>query len=396
MSAWAEFRQLDRGVWSIALASLVNRMGAMVQPFLLLYLNRHLHYDLVLAGQIASLFGVGSLVASPLGGFLADRYDCGRALAVALLLAGLTYMSFPAFSLPWQLAILTFTGALFAEIVRPFMLTSLSRLTEGTDSRPAYSLNYVAINLGMSIGPTLGGYLAVAHYNWLFWVDGASSLLAAAVIWGSGVRCPRPERESSHQEQSVLQLLRQLLGYLLPYFASCVVFMGFFSASAVYLVKVLGYDERSCGWLWLINTLVIVATTVHVHQFLRRFRPLPLLGVSVATFGVSYLCLYFWTGLGGLLAALLLLTLGEMLLFSNATAYLSSTVPKERMGVAMGLSSLSAGFALTVAPFIVSIAFERHWVNELWLFFAGLAFLAALAFWVQGGPLWADSPDEVT
>ncbi len=45
-----------------------------------------------------------------------------------------------------------------------------------------FALNRLAANLGVTIGPVLGGYLAMWNYRALFWVDGLTSLAALALF----------------------------------------------------------------------------------------------------------------------------------------------------------------------------------------------------------------------
>lgn len=52
----------------------INRSGAMVMPFTAVYLTEVLHFDLSQAGFILSMYGLGSVCASFLGGWLTDRF----------------------------------------------------------------------------------------------------------------------------------------------------------------------------------------------------------------------------------------------------------------------------------------------------------------------------------
>ena len=66
------FAGLSRPAWMLAVVMLINRSGAMVVPFLSVYLTEHLHFSLKQAGLVLSLFGMGSLCGSFLGGYLTD------------------------------------------------------------------------------------------------------------------------------------------------------------------------------------------------------------------------------------------------------------------------------------------------------------------------------------
>ncbi|MBK6785559.1 MAG: MFS transporter [Saprospiraceae bacterium] len=54
---------------------LVNRMGAMVLPFMTLYLTTSLNFSYSQAGLIMSAYGAGSILGAYTGGFLSDRYN---------------------------------------------------------------------------------------------------------------------------------------------------------------------------------------------------------------------------------------------------------------------------------------------------------------------------------
>ena len=358
----------------------------MVQPFLLLYCNRYLHYDLVLSGQLAAVFSLGSVLAAPLGGILADRYDSVRCLSVALIFGGLGFWLIPLVQQPWQVGVLIFLAALFMDISRPSNMASIARLTENTDSRPAFSLNYMAVNLGMSIGPTIGGYLASRHYPWLFWIDGASSILAGCGLLVTGLTCPHRSRESTEKSQSYWNLGANVWVFLMLYMVQCWVFLAYFTASSLYLVKSLGYSETACGSLWLLNTVLIVLTTIHVHHLTRGHSSRKLLQVASLLFGAGYLCILFFPGLGGLIGQTLFLTVGEMFLFANANSYLTKLVDSRQTGLAMGLLSMTAGLAAGLGAVFSGWSFEHQSTGMLWTELAVASFASLIGFFLMPDP----------
>ncbi|HET8803517.1 MAG TPA: MFS transporter, partial [Aequorivita sp.] len=68
----ANFRGLSREIWLLALVTFINRAGAMVIPFLSLYLINVEGFTLPQVGWIMSCFGLGSLVGTYFGGRLTD------------------------------------------------------------------------------------------------------------------------------------------------------------------------------------------------------------------------------------------------------------------------------------------------------------------------------------
>src|SRR6476469_6725654 len=72
MNIWKSLRGLPRDLWVLAIASLVNRAGTMVLPFLVLYLTHELGFSAANAGLALGVYGLGSIIISPVAGKLSD------------------------------------------------------------------------------------------------------------------------------------------------------------------------------------------------------------------------------------------------------------------------------------------------------------------------------------
>lgn len=370
------FAHLPRACWWVAGATLINRMGAMVFPFLVLYFHRGLGLPLEAASSVAACWGLGSFVAGPLGGWASDRMDPVRLLGFSMLGAGSLMIVFPwVRSLPW-LVLCTFCLALLADLGRPSTMTALARLGGTDHGRDAFALNYMAINLGMSIGPTLGGFLAEVDYRYLFWADGTTSALSAAVLLLSGTLCPPVEKAADTPvDWNIGRRALRMYLWLSLFFWS---FMTFFAAGPVYAVKWLHLSEHDVGYIWLFNTILIVLSNLWVNRITAGIALPKLLAAGCACQALCYLSLGLWPGIGGLVGATLWLTLGEMLLFSNANAYVAQVVPAEKMGRAMGINALCVSLALITSAPTMGYFFSQHSPNWLWLAMGATAGLAAL------------------
>lgn len=348
----------------------------MVFPFLVLYFHRGLGLPLELASTVAACWGLGSFVAGPVGGWASDRIDPVRLLGLSMAGAGALMVTFPLIkSLSW-LVPCTFGLAFLADLGRPSTMTALARLGGSEHGREAFALNYMAINLGMSIGPTLGGFLAELDYRYLFWVDGVSSMLGAALLLASRTSCPPMLKEPGQKvDWNIGRSAFRMYFWLSLFFWS---FMTFFAAGPVYAVKWLHLTEHDVGYIWLFNTLLIVLTNLWVNRWVSAY-PLPkLLAAGCACQALCYVTLLSLPGVAGLAVATLWLTLGEMLLFSNANAYVAQVVPAEKMGRAMGVNALCVSLALMTSAPTMGYFFSRHSPAWLWAAMGGAAALAGL------------------
>ncbi len=109
----------------------------------------------------------------------------------------------------------------------------------------------MAINLGMSIGPVVGGVLAGISYPAVFAVDGAMSILAGLLLTvGGGIRNVVPERRSVHLHATALRNWN-LLYFLIALLPSMAVFFLQIGALPQYCslkyLDILGVVDRSSG-----------------------------------------------------------------------------------------------------------------------------------------------------
>src|SRR5215208_1572209 len=73
MNVWRSLRGLPRDLWVLSAATLINRLGMMAIPFLVLYLTRELEWSAPRAGLALGVYGAGSIIAAPVAGRLCDR-----------------------------------------------------------------------------------------------------------------------------------------------------------------------------------------------------------------------------------------------------------------------------------------------------------------------------------
>jgi predicted MFS family arabinose efflux permease len=176
------YRGLPRRAWILFAVNLVNSSGAMVIFFLSLYLTRKLGLSPARAGQALSLYGVGSLGGAYLGGWLADRIGSITVQKASLAVCGVLLIALGQVRSIWGILPLLFGLALFAGMLYPANATSMSRICPPDLQVKGFALNRLANNLGATIGPAVGGALALRDYRLLFWADGLTSLAAAGVF----------------------------------------------------------------------------------------------------------------------------------------------------------------------------------------------------------------------
>ncbi|PPK87418.1 putative MFS family arabinose efflux permease [Neolewinella xylanilytica] len=360
------FAGLPRKVWLLSFVMVVNRSGAMVIAFLSVYLVNSMGYSATAAGWVMGAFGAGGIVGNYVGGLLNDRFGSWHIMLVSLVVAGFFHILIGQISGFWPLCILVFFTSMVADAFRPANRAAIAVYAPPKHLTQAYGLQRLAANLGFSIGPALGGLLiAVYGYESLFWADGLTFLLAAAlfVVMLPPDETARPlvsAAPASSPSQIVLEETRP--GLRQPWLVrmilanACVItcFFQFFSTVPVYLTQQ-GYTEGQFGLLLTISGVTIVLIEMPlVYLADRRYRPLyvMLAGTALVLAGYLILPLAVVTGYAMLVVWILLITLGEILFMPFTSTYVAKHAPPARRGEYLGLLSASFSLAFVLTPVV--------------------------------------------
>jgi len=273
LNPWSDLAGLPRDSWLLALATLVNRAGTMVIPFLALHFTRNLGFSAGQAGLALAAYGVVSLLTSPFAGRLSDRVGSQRILTLSLFLGGLGFWALPLLrTLPQVLAGMVVLSAV-SEAMRPATLALVSDLAPPELRRQAFALNRLAINLGMSVGPALGGFLAARSFATLFWVDGATSIAASLVLLVFPLRVGSVESHAAAPPSLGAIADRRLRYVILCLLPVILVFFQHEGPMPVWMVEDLGMPTQNFGLLFTINTLLIVFLEVRLNGLTAHWSP---------------------------------------------------------------------------------------------------------------------------
>jgi len=397
---WRGLAGLPRDLWVLCAATLVNRAGTMALPFLALYLTEARGWPAGRAGLVLTTYGIGSLVAAPAGGWFADRFGVMRVMRASLVGTAVLLLVFVQVTTVAGIFALAFAWSLASECFRPAAMAAVTHWTPPERQRAAFALNRLAINLGMSVGPAAGGFLAALSFPALFRVDAATGAAAALVLWparspahaGDGTApvnsatapaepahavAPTAPHASAARDRAPFRNPR-LLVFLVTLVPVLVVFFQHTSTMALFMVRDLHLSEATYGLLFTLNTAIIILLEVPLNLAMQRWshaRALPL-GALLAAAGFGGLGLV--RGAWGAAATVVVWTFGEMILFPGASAYVAEIAPAKRRGAYMGAYTMSFGLAFVIAPWLGTHVLERWGGGALWATMAALGSLSVI------------------
>ena len=373
---------LPRRAWLLALVQFVNRSGSMVLFFLTLYLTSRLGFTLARAGQVVGAYGFGALLGAWLGGVLCDRLGATAVQKLSLTLGGLTLILLGYLRSFAPLATAAFLLGIFAEALMPGNITAMARECPPAARTRGFALNRLAANLGVTIGPVVGGQLAMWDYHALFWADGLTSLAAAALLHAHfrGRPAPLPGGSATGGPGGVPQGTGRLPVLFALAFGIGLVFSQLFSTYPLYLHSAYGFAEGRIGQLLAVNTVLIVLFEMVLLHALRRVAGVRLIAGGALLIGLGFALTPLGRGFAYGAAAVAVWTLGEMLCLPLLTTEIAARTHEGNRGRHMGWYGVSFSLAYMVGPVAGAEAYARFSPPALWLGCGVLGLLLALGF----------------
>jgi len=375
-----------RAFWPLFWGTWISATGgSMVWPFLTLYLRQRIEAPLALIASLLTLNAAVGLATTAIAGLVVDRFGRKGPMGVGLLGSGLALLGMiPASSLPAWAVWMALLGG-FGPIYRVGGDAMVADLIEPSQRASAYALLRMIANLGVAIGPALGGLIVSTSYPLAFVIGGLAHILFALLVW-LGTRETRPRTPAASEvapwKGGYEEILRDR-----PFLAFC----GFYTLAGmayalmmvllpVYVKENFGVPERLYGLIMATNAAMVVAFQYGITRLAARFRELPVLAAGALFYAAGVGSVAWGRSFPAFLSSMVVLTIGEMLMIPTATTWTANRAPVEARGRYMSVYGLTWGVGFGLGPVVGGMLHDRLSPVAIWWGGAGMALVAALGF----------------
>ena len=359
MSITASIRAFKREAWILYAGTFINRFGSFVIVFLILYLTGK-GYSVEQAGLAVGVYGVGTLIASLVGGQLADHIGRRNTIALSMFSAAVVMMAFPLAEQYSTLITLAGLAGLTSELYRPASAALLTDLTIAGQRVPAFATYRLAINLGAAFGPAVGGFLAGYSFVWIFVGDAITSA-AFGVVALAALPKDRPHPSQAGTRGLGFGPVFKDRGFVLFLIASLLGSLVYFQSNSTFAVQVkaYGFSDAIYGVLISLNGLIVLLLELPITSLTQRPKAYKMMMLGIVMVGIGF-------GATALSPTILLLaftvviwTLGEIVYAPVASAFVADTAPDNLRGRYQGAWGVTYGFGLVLGPTLGTLLFSR-------------------------------------
>jgi MFS family permease len=391
----------------LVLASAVSMLGwGAILPYQYAYAANTRDWGGLVAAAASSLFSVGALVAAPLGGRLADRFNPARVIVVAQVVAALASAFLIVAGTPVMFLAGMFLFGAGVSAAIPVQTILVLRWVGSADRRRVFALLFTGSAIGMAIGAFTAGYLVdLTRIDgmWPAFGTAAVGFLVSATLIGIAGRgapvdeVPAPADAPSGSAGAAIRIILATPALRWTAVITVTLALGFYaqfeSGLPAYAITVLGVSERTIGTASAVNCLVIVALQMAVMKWTAKRSSPSLLVVVGSIWVLSWLLLAAASFMPALAATMFVMVygvfaVGETMYAPVLNPLTASLAPSGMVGTTLGIfAALQTGVS-AAGPLLAGVALSAghgslfvgvHVVISLIAVFAALRLRALLS-----------------
>ncbi len=385
-----QYKGLSREVYVFFFGRIVTSMGALIWPILTLILKNKLGYS---ATYIATITMVMSIVQFPMviiGGKLADHVDRKKIIICADLVTVVCYVICGFIPLSFISVILFYLAGVFATIEGPAYDAIIADLSDSENRERAYSLQYLGMNLGLVLAPTIGGLLFEKYLNIAFFITGIATLSSTLLIifFVKKVSIEK-DKVSAYEEkrhgESLITIIKErkiILLFFLGIGLGGWVYSQFNYLLPLNLEKIYGAKGATIfGLLTSVNAVVVVIATPLVTTFLGKIMDVRklLIGETLIALGLV-LNRFVGTLMPFYFILMVVFTVGEVFQTIGNAPYMTRRMPSTHWGRINSVSGIfNMGFS-GIGNLFVGRLVDAKGYNSAWVMVSIVGAMAIATF----------------
>ena len=358
----------------------------MIWPFLLIYVSEKLSLPMAAVTSLMTLNSLAGLASSIVAGSLIDRFGRRVMMALGLFGSALVYAGYLFASSFWHFGVLLFLASLFTPLYRVGADALLSDLVAPEQRAQAFGLARMGRNIGVALGPLIGGLVLTASYAYgLLGAAAALALFGLITLFFVRETLPQDELplETLREQLSVYRkalseprFTRMLSAYTLMEICAALIWV----LLAVCLKQNFDIGEARYGLIASTNAVMVVFLQVFITRRTQKHPPTRVMPLGALLYAAAMLVVAVSNGFWGFWSAMVILTLGELLTAPTASAYVVNMAPPAQRGRYLGLFGLTWQAATAIGPLAAGFLSDAVSMRAPWVAGALVGLASAAAF----------------
>jgi MFS family permease len=389
-SSWREY---PAQFWLMFIGLLISAIGSsMIWPFLMIYVSEKLQLPLSNVTVLMTLNAVAGLISSAIAGPVIDKTGRKWVMVGSLFANGVIQVFMSHASTFAMFALLMSTTGFFNPLYRVGADAMMADLIPQEKRADGYSLMRLSNNVGVAVGPAIGGFIASSSYSLAFYLS-AAGLVIYSLLIGFFAHETLPAKT---QTDDASASPREKWGGYGKIFGdgNFIAFVSAFtlamvSASimwvllSVYTKNNFGISEKQFGLIPTTNALMVIFLQMWVTSRLKKRKALPVMALGSLFYAVGVGSIAFYSGFWGFWLGMVVMSAGELILVPTATTFAANKAPADMRGRYMSIYGLTQGTAQGIGPILGGLLNDHLGPRFIWLGAFVVGMIAMAGFWVM-------------
>ena len=359
---------------------------SLMWSYLMLFISQRLELPLSEVSGLMMVNAATGMITTFLGGAIADRFGRKGVMFFSLLFCGVGWFFFQmAGTLPVFALLMAITGAT-TPLYRLAADSMISDLITPEKRLDAYSQLRMGNNIGVAVGPAIGGYLASVSYDIAFTVIGVGLAVIGLMVAFLASET-RPQALPGNQMQAKIsggysRIFKDkiFITIIVAFTFSRICTSTLWLMLAAYSKQNFGLSESIYGYIPATNALMVIFLQMLVTRQVNRSKPVYAMALGALIYAVSIFSVAFAEGFWGFWLCMVAATVGEMILVPTTTTYTSRLAPADMRARYMSIYTLSTGIGTGVGPWLGGLMEKTFNSQSMWYAAGAVGFAGFLVF----------------
>ncbi|MCL4559942.1 MAG: MFS transporter [Chloroflexi bacterium] len=367
--------------WLLFWGQIISTIGAsMIWPFLMIYVSGRLTLPLTAVASLMTLNAAWGLIFSFVAGPAADTLGRKWVMVISLAVNGIGYLFMSRAETFAQFALLMSLSGAFNPLFRVGADAMMADLIPPHERADAYSLLRMSNNVGVALGPAVGGFIASSSYTVAFFCA-AAGMITYSLLLVLRAHETLPKKAVPVKVGDAFagygRIFRDkpFIAFTLTFTLTQMCASLIWVLMAVYAKQNYGVMESQYGFIPTTNALMVVFLQIAVTRITKRHPPLKALAVGSIFYAIGVGSVAFGRNFWGFWFSMVIISIGELILIPTSTTYAANQAPSEYRGRYMSVYGLTWGVATGIAPVLGGFLSDNLGPKTTWYggFLIGLA-----------------------
>jgi len=374
--------------WLMAFGMLISTLGSsMIWPFLMIYVSETLTVSLSVVTSLMTLNSITNLIFAFISGPVVDRLGRKWVMVISLAGNGVCYILMSmATNLPAFAILMALRGA-FNPLYQVGTDAMMADMIPSQKRSDGYSILRMSSNLGIALGPAIGGFVASASYTMAFYLA-AVGLVTYSLLLLFKAKETLPDQSGIEKLQERFggygQILRDkpFIQFNLTFTLTTIAASMIWVLLAVYAKQNYGVPENLYGFIPATNAIMVVTLQLFVTRWTKQRKPIQMIALGAFFYGLAAFMIGFGTSFWAFWFAMVVMTTGELLMVPTATTLSANLAPADKRGRYMSIHGMTWGVASGIGPLTGGILSDSISPHAPWFAAGGSGFISIFFYFL--------------